>query len=337
MHNISLPSLCKRGKRTTGFCLYSILHVYSHNTSIMSRKPKHMKCLYRIFPQNITQKWQTALYGSGKCKGLLFVGGRYCCFLKLLWWDSERHSFNGITLKETGLWAKLATMLLEQKYTKGYWSQKGIFPMSWPTAMWAWAHSSLSSKEKTECSSGNTYLIHLANCSLILWEMIQVENRWGSMTPLVQGRLKGFKWVKAKWLNSHFAVEHIYWNPLVFGSCSDVFVTYDNLTPCKAHKEQKTLKPAHLSSKNYPRYTSGRTHWPLDNTALRLIHCLLYQVSFKLVFSMGKWETRGLFEDCLGHTGKQLRRVLEIFPRSTYCQPQWEHEAARLPKLSQGV
>lgn len=128
------------------------------------------------------------------------------------------------------------------KYTKGYWSQKGIFPRSWPTAMWAWAHSSLSSKEKTECSSGNTYLIHLANCSLILWEMIQVENRWGSMTPSVQGRLTGFEWVKTKWLNSHFAVEHIYWNPLVFGSSSDAFVTYDN---CKAHKEQETLKPAH--------------------------------------------------------------------------------------------
>lgn len=140
----------------------------------------------------------------------------YCCFQTLLWWDSGRHSFNGITLKKTGLWAKLAAVFLKQKYTKGYGSQKGIFPRSWPTAMWAWAHFSLSSKEKTECSSGNTYLMHLANCSLILWETIQVENRWGSMTPSVQGRLKGFEWVKTKWLNSHFAAEHIYWNPLMY-------------------------------------------------------------------------------------------------------------------------
>lgn len=225
----------------------------------MNRKPKPIKRLHRTWENKQAQLPSEDRMEVTDCstwiremQRLVICWGGYCCFQKLLWWDPERHSFNGITLKETGLWAKLAAMLLEEKYTKGYWSQKGIFPRSWPTAMWAWAHSSLSSKEKTECSSGNTYLIHLANCSLILWEMIQVENRWGSMTPLAQGRLKGFEWVKTKWLNSHFAVKHIYWNPLVFGSCSDVFVTYDNLTPCKAHKEQKTLKPAHWFQRTIP-------------------------------------------------------------------------------------
>lgn len=50
---------------------------------------------------------------------------------------------------------------------------------------------------------------------------------------------------------------------------------------------------------------------------------------------MRKWGTRSLFENCLGHTGKQLRRILEISTRSAYHQPQREHEAAQLPKLSQ--
>lgn len=109
LHNTFLPSVCGRGKRITGFCFYSILYLFSHNTSTMSRKPKHIKCLYRTwenkfnFPQNITQKRHTLLYGSGKCKGLLFVWRGYCClknFCDEILKDTllmASHSFNGIT------------------------------------------------------------------------------------------------------------------------------------------------------------------------------------------------------------------------------------------------
>lgn len=112
----------------------------------------------------------------------------------------------------------------------------------------------------------------------------------------------------------------------MFGSCPDIFVTYDNLTITST-----------LNSKNHPHDTSVRAHWHLDNTALRLCYLndiLLYHIRFhfKWSFPGEKSETKGLFDVCLGHTGKQLRRIWGILPR-----PQGEHEAAQLPKLSQGA
>lgn len=73
-------SLQKRQENHRILPLFNFASI-QHNTSIMSRKAKHIKCLHRMwenklnFTQNITQKWHTVLYGSGICKGLLFLEG----------------------------------------------------------------------------------------------------------------------------------------------------------------------------------------------------------------------------------------------------------------------
>lgn len=154
--------------------------------------------------------------------------------------------------------------------------------------------------------------------------------------PFNAGKAKGVWMSENKMTQQSFCCwAYLLESPHVFGSSSDVFVTYDNLTPCKVHREQKTLKPAHCFQKLSPLQLRKDT-LASCNIALGLIHFLLYQDSFKLGFSMWKWEMRGLFEDCLDHTGKQLR-ALEISTRSAYCQPQRGHESAQLPKLCQGV
>lgn len=161
-------------------------------------------------------------------------------------------------------------MFLEQIYTKGDWSQKGLFPNSWPTAIKAWAHSSLSSKEKAECSSGNTYFIHLANCSFTLWERIQVENRWSSMTPSMQGRLKGFEWVKTKWLTSQFCCwEYLLEYPRVFWLLSRYICYLWQPNPWKVPKKQHNTMTNIPNSKNNPLYTSIKAHWHSGNKTLK--------------------------------------------------------------------
>lgn len=113
--------------------------------------------------------------------------------------------------------------------------------------------------------------------------------------PFSAGKAKGVWMSENKMTQQSFCCwAYLLESPLVFGSSSDVFVTYDNLTPCKVHREQKTLKPAHCFQKLSPLHLRKDT-LALGNIALRFIHFLLYQDSFKLGFSIEKWEEGSLW------------------------------------------
>lgn len=136
---------------------------------------------------------------------------------------------------------------------------------------------------------------------------------------LVHGRLQALsEWKENDSLVS-FANEKIYWNPLMFWLLSSCICYLWQPNSLQSPKRAKDAITSTLNSKNHPHYTLVRAHWHLDNTALRLIHILLDHIRFHSNCCFpGR---RGRQGDCLGHIGKQLWKVLGIFPELSQCQP----------------